>query len=112
MSVVSSVILQVSCAEKGFDTDVTTHFLLDEINRWLGRQGKLPLRDLTPYMPCGKHPQTFVFGGGYNYFPEEEFAEHILSLEYEYPESVVLLINPEDGATKVFRPLKDLTNKP
>lgn len=105
MSSVSSVILQVSCAEDGFDCEEEKHKNIDKINKWLKKNNKFPLVDLTSYMQRGKHPQTFVFGAGYNFFPEEDFASFIINRKYNYPENVVLLINPEDGKTKVYRPL-------
>lgn len=52
----------------------------------------------------GKHPQQYVAGGGFNYFAEDEFATFVLGLPWEHPENVVLVIQPEDGPTRVFRP--------
>ena len=52
-----------------------------------------------------KHPQVDVFGGGFNYFPNDEFAAFVLSLPWQCQENVALLVNPENGPTKVFRPI-------
>lgn len=103
MSVVSSIILQISWSEDGFDrTGEYGTEKIEKIDKWLEERGKLPLEYLSENMSKGKHPQTYVFGGGYNHFPEDDFAELIMSFKYEKPESVVLLINPENGATKIY----------
>ncbi len=103
MSVVSSVLLQMSVCEDAFDMALGPGGLL-MLAAFLDGHGKRPLADLTDHMPCGKHPQTFVFGGGYNYFPEDEFAEFVMAIEWQCPENVVLVINPEEGPTRVWRP--------
>lgn len=107
MSVVSGITLQISCAEdyveqnEGPD-DVP---LVNQINEWLSaRQDFWHLTSVEEHFCCGKHPQVLVYGGGFNYFPEEEFAAFVMSLPWRYPENVVLLVNPEDGPTRVIRP--------
>ena len=105
MSVVTSVILSVSCAEDGFDPEKTIdRDKIDKINAFLVANGKMPLAFLTPHMGCGKHPQTMTFGGGYNHFPEDGFLDFIRALDFEYPENVVLVMQPEEGETFVWSP--------
>ena len=105
MSVVTSIIIQVSCAEDGFDYKRGNDFFIKTLNDFLEKENYFPLVELTDYMERDKHPQTRVFGGGYNYFLEKEFTDLFLSLPYKYPENVVLVLNPEDGATEVYRPI-------
>lgn len=108
MSVVSSVLLQIHCAENEFtENERIPDYVppgIQRINDWLDERGKMSLVQLDEQMCCGKHPQTLVFGGGYNHFPEDDFAEFILSLHWDNPENVVLIINPEEGPTRVWRP--------
>lgn len=41
---------------------------------------------------------------GYNWFDEDEFAAFVLSVDWNWPENVVLTIQPEEGETRVWRP--------
>lgn len=43
-----------------------------------------------------------------NYLDEDAFAEAFLALPWTDPENVVLIMQPEDGPTKVYQP-KDPT---
>ena len=106
MSVVTSVILTMTAGEDGFDEEFnggTTK--LDALNETLADHGKMPLACLTDHMCRGKHPQTLTFGGGYNYFPTEAFTVAVQGIEWAYPENVVLIIQPEEGPTSVWRPI-------
>lgn len=102
MSFVSSVLLQVSCAEESFHDEGPRPGLV-AINDWLSQRNMLPIVELDELMCCGKHPQTYVFGGGYNHFPEDDFADFILGMKWDCPENVVLVINPEEGPTRIWR---------
>lgn len=104
MSVVSSVILQMSTAENAFDDEEEVRPGVDAITAWLEKYGHAPMVELQEHMPRGKHPQTFVFGGGYNHFPEDSFAEFVMGMTWNAPECVVLMINPECGETRIWRP--------
>lgn len=101
MSVVSSVLLQLSCVEDAHD-GVNPEWL-SQLNAWLKSRHKLDLVRLDEIMARGRHPQTCVVGGGYNYFPEDEFADFVMAMKWESPENVVLIINPEDGPTRIWR---------
>ncbi len=100
MSVVTSVILQMSCAEDGFVGDDTSR--LDKINAFLASSKHPPLTDLTPHMGGNRHPQTYVFGGGYNHFFERKFSEFIMRFDWKRRANVVLVMNPEAGPTRVW----------
>jgi hypothetical protein len=45
-----------------------------------------------------------VAGGGFNYFPEDDFAGFAMALPGSHPESVVLVTEPEERPTRIFRP--------
>lgn len=100
MSVVTGVVLCTSCVEDEEE-------VLDRINAWLLEKGGGPrwsLKLVSDDFGGGKHPQMSVYGGGFNYFYEDDFAEFVISLPWQNPENVVLIMQPEDGSTKVFRP--------
>lgn len=106
MSYVSGVVLQVDLADDR-EADSGNSPIWKSIDEWLNghESGPFrPLRDVTDGLVLHKHPQTYVCGGGYNYFPDEEFAAFVMALPWENPDNVVLLINPEEGPTMVFTP--------
>lgn len=104
MSWVSGITLQFTVAEDR-PTDKSPYDLVLKINEWMDNKNRREtFRCVTEYYGGGKHPQVEVFGMGCNYFLENEFAEFVIGLPWKYPEAVVLLINPEDGVTRVFRP--------
>lgn len=110
MSYVDSILLCISCAEDSVEAESSglefdTYPLVDKINAWLAECGFRPLVDITDHMGGTKHSQMCVFGAAFNYFASrDEFRAMVISLPWEYPEEVVLLMNPEDGATEVARP--------
>ena len=82
---------------------------LPVLNRWLDENyGKgMPcahLADVAGHVGGNKHPQCLVLAGGFNYFPEDEFAAFVLSLPWERPECVTLVVRPEDGPNRVWSP--------
>lgn len=105
MSVVTSIILSVSASENGFDFDENETYQIDKINAFLRHRGKTDLHFLTPHMHNGKHPQTLTFGGGYNFFPEDDFLNFVSVMEWQSPENVILIIQPDQGRTLVWRPV-------
>jgi hypothetical protein len=108
MSVVTGVLLAFSSSERFVESaDAADRFpLVDSINAWLAAREFPPLADLTDYFGGNKHPQMTAFGGGYNYLPHDEFRAFVLSLSWEFPESVVLITNYEhDRAFVVERAL-------
>ena len=110
MSVVSSVILQMSVCECAFEGELEIRPGLVELTAWLEIRGFQPLAELQERMSGSKHPQTYVFGAGYNHFPEDEFAGFIMGMKWGYPENVVLVIQPEDGRTRIWRPVVTSTD--
>ena len=109
MSVVSGITLQHGLIEE-YALDSNENYerfdLVEKINHWLDGRGHGPLVSVEDIYGGGKNPQIKVYGGGFNHFPEEEFAAFVMSLAWEDLENVVLLIHPEDGPTKVFRPVQ------
>ena len=103
MSIVSGVVLCTSCVEFQSGDEDSPVVLFEEINKWLGSRGRLTR--VEDSFGGSKHPQMYVAGGGFNYFPEDEFAAFVMALPWEEPENVVLIIEPENGATRVFRPV-------
>ena len=104
MSIVSGVVLCTSCCELDFlDGDVGP---LLQINEWLAAQDLGPLVRVEGLAGGNKHPQMFIACAGYNYFysHEDAFAAFVMSLPWENPENVVLVIEPEEGATRLWRP--------
>lgn len=101
MSVVSGVTLTVSCAEDAYKNGKT---LIEQVNKWLAARNFGPLVQVDQHYGGSKHPQVHVYGAGFNYFPANEFAKFAMALRWDYSENVVLLIQPEEGGTKVFRP--------
>jgi hypothetical protein len=97
MSVVTGITLHVSVSEYGTP--------IHAINDWLGKRGFSALNYAEDLYAGNKHPQIQLLGGGYNYFADhEEFADFVLKQDWYAPESVVLIIEPEEGPAKVFRP--------
>lgn len=102
MSVVSGVVLCMSAGEEEMEDELAP--LLVEVNRWLAARGAFRLDPVEDGFGGSKHPQMIVAGGGFNHFDEDAFAEFVLGLPWGEPENVVLIIQPEDGPTRVFRP--------
>ena len=111
MSVVSGVTLICGLGETGsadpdvYDDDGT--LLLKKLNAYLGslEEHRSPeFVELSDQYGGYKHPQHLVFGAGINYLDEDRFAKEILSWPWKNPENVVLIIQPEEGDTRVFRP--------
>lgn len=108
MSVVSGVTLHFSVAEDSTEqpdgSDIFAN--ITKINDWLAERRFGPLASVEDHYGGSKHPQVALFGAGYNHFmPRDEFIGFVLTLDWWNPENVVLLINPEEGATMIFRPV-------
>lgn len=102
MSSVSGVILSICCGEEE-EADITPPPIA-AINAWLREERHFPLTRLDEMVGGGKHPQILIYASGINYLDEDALAEMVLAQRWDSPENVVLLINPEEGPTKVFRP--------
>ena len=110
MSVVTSVVLIASVAEaKGVlhdDEDGPPRWF-EEMNAWLlDKSGcdKWQLALVEEHFGGHKHPQTHTAGGGFNHFHEKAFVQFVLAWPWDYPEQAVLVMHPENGAARVFRP--------
>jgi hypothetical protein len=82
-------------------------FAIGEIQYWLGtRFGGNQLNDVSASAGGGKHPQFSCFCAGINHLQdtEDEFAAFVLSRSWCDAERVVLILQPEEGASRVFRP--------
>ena len=78
--------------------------VVERLNAWLKEHETHPsIREVTN--EYGKHPQCHVLGAGLNYLDEDAFAAYVMSLPWRSPENVVLVIQPEHGGTRVWRPL-------
>jgi hypothetical protein len=79
---------------------------LEEVQTWLaGSKDGQQLRDVSDYAGGGKHPQFLAMSAGINgFWDDEEFIAYVLARNWSDPENLVLVIQPEDGATRVFRP--------
>lgn len=78
------------------------HRALKEIQKWLSDRGFPILLEVSKYYGGNKHPQINLFGGGYNYFPKEDFIEFTKKINWDNEENVVLIINPEEGGCRIF----------
>lgn len=104
MSIVSGITIICSLGEDD-SADPNFPTLFQRANDWIKAHGvRDALRPVQEFFGGGKHPQCFVAGAGLNYFSENEFADFVMALPWRDPENVVLVIQPEHGATRVFRP--------
>ena len=76
-----------------------------QIKVWItGRNFQAPAEVAERHASGDKHPQLYLYAAGYNYFPEDEFIAFFQTLQWECPENVVMVLQPETGATRVIRP--------
>jgi hypothetical protein len=83
------------------ERDALDQFPFKEINDWLGPRGSLNMLH-----DCGgRRSLMFCGGAGFkNPFPVEKFVAFVLGLRWEYPENVLIVVQPEEGPTQTFRP--------
>src|SRR5215467_8254370 len=103
---VSGVTLMTALADEPSDSHRTTDCPDNwgAVNQWLAEHHHGSLVMLDEHYGGNKHPQCHVGGGGFNYLSEDDFAAFVMSLPWERPDNVVLVIQPEEGRTRVFRP--------
>lgn len=104
MSYVTSVTLICSCAEEFFDDDDKPLPKHDRLNQFFADHHKQPPEFVTPATCRGKHPQTYTFAGGYNYFQTENFFAFLAAFDWEYPDHVVLVMITEGQEPVIWRP--------
>lgn len=97
MSNVSTVI--VVCEEDDLDM---VRARLDAI--LLAQESRATFKQVDQGFGGDKHPQAHVFGSAINYLQLEEFVRDVLALPWEYPEGLVIVVQPDQGATQVYRP--------
>ena len=104
MSVVTGLVLVCSVGEL-LNWAESPPGNIPSVNQWLSDRSFDDLRELADTAATGnKHPQLLLYAAGYNYFPEDEFIKFFHTLQWESPERAVLVLQPEDGATRVIRP--------
>lgn len=101
MSIVTGVVLCCALTEEdGEDAPIEQ---VVAINQWLMQRGRGALVDVTDHAGGYRHPQMLVFAGGFNHLDEDEFVRVVLSQSWLEPSNVVLVMQPEEGETRVFR---------
>lgn len=105
MSVVSGITLICSLAEGSGDGRDVEEFLARAADEAAGYPLLQKFVEVSELFGGCKHPQCLVFGAGLNHFSssEDAFADRVFAREWESPENVVLIIQPEDGPTRVWR---------
>ena len=103
MSIVTGVTLHMCCHENPSDDHADVP-IMAEVNAWLAARHKEPLTSVEEHYRGGKHPQALIFGGGYSWFDEDDFAAFIMTIDWHCPASVVLILNVEEYGAKVYRP--------
>lgn len=102
MSVVTAVTLICSLTDGEGDHDGELSRQITDINEWLAERDFGPLVNVAAHSGGTKHPQCCTFHCGYNHFYESEFTAVALSMLWQDPENFVLVIQPEEGPTRVF----------
>lgn len=98
MSVVTAVTLVCSLMEE--DGEAIAH-----VNKWQAERGNEPLVDVSDHYGGRKHPQCMTLGAGWHHhFDVDEFAAFVTAQPWINPENVVLILQPEEGATRIWRP--------
>jgi hypothetical protein len=103
MSVVSGITLICRLSESEDDEGTDLLIKLNTLLTTMGHDGN-KFSEVSRHYGGHKHPQCLIFGAGINYLNEDEFAEEVLLWDWKTPENIILIIQPEDGPTRVFRP--------
>lgn len=104
MSIVSGLIV-CCCSSEG-----SANFRL--INNWIADHwsgGEVlggPMTRIEGWFGGNKHPQMYVAGAGLDKFGAhvEAFVAFVLSLTWEYRGNLIIVHQPEEGPTQVWRP--------
>lgn len=108
MSVVSGVTLICRLGETGnedpnvYDNDgdllrIKLNDLLKKLDR------NCEFTELSEQYGGNKHPQHLIFGAGINFLDEDRFIEAVMNWKWKDPTNMILIVQPEDGPTRVFR---------
>lgn len=96
MSVVTGIMLIIGPGD--FDEQP-----ISEVQAWLSERGWPALVDVSDASGGNKHPQFECWSAGINFFDENEFTSFVMARDWLAPENMVLIIQPEEGAVRVFR---------
>ncbi len=107
MSVVTGFVLMCSVGEDLMAAEKPPSAIA-HINAWLAAHGFMRLVDSSDDFVGNKHPQSYIYHAGFNHFPEDAFIAFFATLEWERPDNVVLVMTPEEGTTRVIRPVHEV----
>lgn len=104
MSVVSGITVICATYEPGFtDVGLALDLRLSDLHDAVGRRGSW-FHEVSDHAGGYKHPQCRVYVAGINYLDDaDRFAARVLDLQWKYPENLVIVVQPEDGATRVWQ---------
>lgn len=88
MSHVTDVVLFCSLLDKENGT-------IEQINQWLQEKENINLNELDCHAGGNKCMQASVWGGAFNYFNIQEFTDYLLTLPWEFPDNVQVMIQDE-----------------
>ena len=83
---------------------------IPEIQQWLIDNHNQQLNEISDRAGGAKTPGFEAWCGGIKYLPHDEdtFPKLVLSRTWNMPEVVVLILQPEEGSARVFRPNRSL----
>lgn len=110
MSRVSGVTLCTSCLEE--DDDDGNSVTWSQVNAWLKEHDLESLARVETQHAGKKAMQQCIGIGGYNWFHEDDFAAFVMSINWNSPEGVALVIQPEEGHTRVWMPREGKDPRP
>lgn len=97
MSNVTDIILSCSRSEEyREDGEEDRYACIEAINTWLEERDFPPLRDMTNAAGGDKYMQAVVYGGAFNYLPEEELIRVVWSQPWVDRQAVRLLVQSEE----------------
>jgi hypothetical protein len=105
MSVVTGITIISQCCNES-----SVNGLVELLNDWIKtdppcRGGRLV--EISEHYGGGKHPECFVWGGGFNYLSWNEFIEYARSLPWKEAmtlpeeERVILVVTPDQRQAEV-----------
>lgn len=105
MSRVSGVVLCTSICESDSD-DFDGGPNWKRVNAWLVEHGFTELVRAEDHHGGTKAMQMHVGMAGFNYFEshEDDFAAFVIALDWIWPGNVMLVIQPEEGDSRIWRP--------
>jgi len=102
MSVVTGIVVFASLSEPKSN--------IQALDNWLDIQGFCALQPLDDVVSGDKHPQIQILGGAFNYFKNEGFIRLFLAMDWRVLDHAVLVLHPEEGPVKVYRPGKKVSS--